>query len=349
MLDIELIDFEISLKKLRENNIILHYFQPNMFSKEKMQEGFKQIEKMKIGLDSEKVKENLKKTIPKNIDPDKFYDFKKAKGVIYTDNNLMKLNLEILTDERFLFYIFPHDYINFDKILNNFNDGVELNKSILEKIDFDFETDILTIDYKKIKINSLQSPPLYMYIVDYIFKNGVKEKHYFSEIFNKDKVKNISKKEIEKSEKIAKKLGDKEWYILNDFVGTSEEIALMEFIASREINFKDKYKEFFLLRNEEVYKIYDFEGGGGFQPDFILFLKGKTDRLHYQIFIEPKADNLIDNDKWKNNFLKQISEKYGDNEILKAENKEYKLIGIPFFNEKNNGEFKKEFEKIIKK
>ena len=105
------------------------------------------------------------------------------------------------------------------------------------------------------------------------------------------------------------------------------------------------------MRNEEVYKIYDFEKGRGFQPDFILFLKGKTE-LYYQVFIEPKGDEYRGEDGtfktgkegWKEKFLQDISEKYAGRDLLKFENQKYKLIGLPFFNTKEKKEFEKEFD-----
>ena len=110
------------------------------------------------------------------------------------------------------------------------------------------------------------------------------------------------------------------------------------------------------MRNEEVYKIFDFEQGRGFQPDFILFLKTKNKNkvgiaeteLYYQIFIEPKGNNLLENDKWKEDFLSQISEKYGFGKVIKAENPNYRLIGLPFFNKNHNSSFKQEYELIVK-
>ena len=46
---------------------------------------------------------------------------------------------------------------------------------------------------------------------------------------------------------------------------------------------------------------------------------------------------------WKEEFLQQITEKYGNGALLKAENKDYKLIGLPFYNEK----LKKDFEEAL--
>ena len=76
---------------------------------------------------------------------------------------------------------------------------------------------------------------------------------------------------------------------MDQFYGTSEEKGLIEFIKETIINLKSKYKEVYLLRNEEQYKIYAFHTGQGFQPDFLLLLKDKED-LYYQVFIEPKGD-----------------------------------------------------------
>ena len=123
-------------------------------------------------------------------------------------------------------------------------------------------------------------------------------------------------------------------------------------------------EQFYLLRNEEVYKIFDFEQGRGFQPDFILFLKTKNKKkvgvveteLYYQIFIEPKGNEFIGDDGtfktgkegWKEKFLEEITEKYGFEKVIKAENPNYRLIGLPFFNKDHNTNFKKEYELITK-
>ncbi|MFN8431858.1 MAG: hypothetical protein U0V04_17885 [Spirosomataceae bacterium] len=108
-------------------------------------------------------------------------------------------------------------------------------------------------------------------------------------------------------------------------------------------NFESQYEKVSLLRNEEVYKIYDFEQGRGFMPDFLLFLKQKEKNLYYQIFIEPKGDQFKDaqgnffgsKEGWKEIFMQQISQKYGQEPYLKAENKDFILYGLPLYNKKN--------------
>lgn len=154
-------------------------------------------------------------------------------------------------------------------------------------------------------------------------------------------------------------LGNK-WYILNHFVGTKEERDLIDFIKSTIDNLNQKYEEIYLLKNEEVYKIYDFKKGRCFQPDFILFLKSKDTKelkkdsfkmkIYYQIFIESKGRHLIEHDQWKDDFLDEISKKYGFKNIIRAENPNYRLIGLPFFNQGNERirkKFEDEFNKLI--
>jgi len=184
----------------------------------------------------------------------------------------------------------------------------------------------------------------------------------FKKFFGEPKTKTIELKPD--SEKITKELENLNWYVLDSFYGTREEKGLIEFIKETMGNLEIKYKEIYLLRNEEVYKIFDFEQGRGFMPDFILFLKTKDKKkvgvveteLYYQIFIEPKGNEFIGDDGtfktgkegWKERFLEEITEKYGFEKVIKAENPNYRLIGLPFFNKDHNTNFKKEYELITK-
>nr|MBC8312719.1 DEAD/DEAH box helicase family protein [Candidatus Cloacimonadota bacterium] len=184
----------------------------------------------------------------------------------------------------------------------------------------------------------------------------------FKKFFSEPKTKTIEADAD--SERIAKELETENWYVLDSFHGTSEEKELIGFIKETIGNLEQKYKEVYLLRNEEVYKIYDFEQGRGFQPDFILFLKTKDKKkvnggfkaeLYYQIFIEPKGNEYIGDDGtfktgkegWKEKFLEEISEKYGFEKVIKAENPNYRLVGLPFFNNDHNSNFKNKYELIV--
>jgi len=175
----------------------------------------------------------------------------------------------------------------------------------------------------------------------------------FSVVFDGTKEKLVEENDADKI--LEKELVEKHWYVLDSFNGTSEEQSLITFLKNTMGNLEDKYEQVFLLRNEEVYTIYDFDKGRGFQPDFLLFLKQKKKNLYYQVFIEPKGDwskditggFAVSKEGWKEKFLDDISAKYGDKNILKIESKEYKLIGLPLYNEKKKNEFRTRYNSIL--
>ena len=181
----------------------------------------------------------------------------------------------------------------------------------------------------------------------------------FKEFFSRVKEKTVDKKNCEASASTANDMKGREWYVLNDFVGTSEEQEFVKFFSGEIWQLEKKYREFYLVRNEEVYKIYNFKDGVGFQPDFLLFLTGVgCDPMHYQIYIEPKGGQWLDKDRsfksgkegWKEDFLAEITERYGINDtakdILQIENDQYRLIGLPFFNKDNNKSFEAGFKEL---
>ncbi len=198
-------------------------------------------------------------------------------------------------------------------------------------------------------------------------------KDFFSKPKSKLIAENIETKNLEN------KLKHADWYALNAFTGTSEEASMIEFIQETVGDLNKECDEFYLLRNEEVYKIYDFKTARGFCPDFILFLKSKDkgefkhnktitrSEKYYQIFIEPKGEQFIGYDNsivgdsidkrtfktgkegWKEEFLEEISKRYGFNEIVEAENPKYRLIGLPFYNTdtKFKAIFGEKFEEVV--
>ncbi|EDK10259.1 hypothetical protein CGSHiHH_08477 [Haemophilus influenzae PittHH] len=66
--------------------------------------------------------------------------------------------------------------------------------------------------------------------------------------------------------------------------------------------------------------------------------------LHYQIFIEPKGEHLVETDRWKKEFLEAITAEYGKDKILQKNTPHYRLIGLPFFTDnQENEQFTKSF------
>jgi len=134
-------------------------------------------------------------------------------------------------------------------------------------------------------------------------------------------------------------LSNKEWYVYNENYGTSEEKYFVQFINGVIDDLKEKYSEIYLIRNANLFKIYRFSDGKAAEPDFVLFLRerGRRKIIQYQLFIEPKGTHLLKTDQWKEDFLKEIEDVY-KLQIL-AENADYKLIGMPFYNENIKSNF----------
>jgi len=167
------------------------------------------------------------------------------------------------------------------------------------------------------------------------------------EIFKDKKIK-IDKDDLERRKLSELDLEKTDWYGQNVFYGTSEEKSFINFISDFIEELKQKYSDIALLRNEKFFQLFDFDEGRAFEPDFVMLLKEKNHKITiYQVFIEPKGEFLIPYEKWKEDFLKKIEgeARIQEDLIIKAENKQFKLIGLPFYNEK----LKKEFEALINK
>ena len=139
-----------------------------------------------------------------------------------------------------------------------------------------------------------------------------------------------------------------DWYAYNDCYGTSEEKALVKYIESISEKLLQKYESFYLFRNERDVRIFSFDNGNAFEPDFVLFLrrKGSTDVYdNIQIFIEPKGENLRKEDKWKEDFLIELKEKAEVRWLTKTDS--YNVWGVPFFTEDKSDDFHNAFDKEI--
>ncbi|WP_291323684.1 DEAD/DEAH box helicase family protein [Desulfonatronospira sp.] len=139
-------------------------------------------------------------------------------------------------------------------------------------------------------------------------------------------------------------VADKDWYVFNANYGTSEEKAFVRMLERQINELQKKHDGIYLIRNERHFKIYSFSDGKPFEPDFVLFLRQTNgDILTYQIFIEPKGKHLKEYDKWKQEFLQEISDKFGKKTLdIKTKQKTIKcrLIGVPFYNNQDENKFK---------
>lgn len=140
----------------------------------------------------------------------------------------------------------------------------------------------------------------------------------------------------------------KEWFAFNTIYGTSEEKAFVRMLDRQMQKLQAQYEEIYLLRNEGHFAIYNFADGQAFQPDFVLFLTQKDGQsLTYQLFIEPKGAHLKTHDQWKADFLKEITTAFGATRILKLEDKKYRLIGVPFYNNDDENQFRASLESAL--
>lgn len=155
-----------------------------------------------------------------------------------------------------------------------------------------------------------------------------------------DKVLKVNKKS-ERADGQQEFVKDKKWYVFNANYGTSEEKKFVKMMETQMDSLSKNYKEIYLLRNELHVKIYNFKDGQAFAPDFILFMKQKDGTaITYQIFIEPKGAHLKETDRWKEELLKEIKEKFKDKVITFSSSKNFKITGVPFYNNEEENAFK---------
>ena len=135
------------------------------------------------------------------------------------------------------------------------------------------------------------------------------------------------------SEHLKVNLQDEDWFVFTDNFGTSEEKEFVAYFKEHVQDLKNKYEKVYLIRNERQLKLFSFNGGERFEPDYVLIMTKQNGNItdQYQIFIEPKGSHLIQKDSWKESFLLEI-ESSGIPVKTLVDDNNYKIIGFPFFN-----------------
>lgn len=207
------------------------------------------------------------------------------------------------------------------------------------------------------------------FVIDKVLEIAGKEKkeyygtkefkaHLIQKIFENDKVLQLDSESPRAQNMRDFDFSSRDWFAQNEIWGTSEEESFLRFIDGAIAKLEKKYQDIALLRNEQFFKIYSFENGEPFYPDFVLFLTEKKTKqeVMYQVFIEPKGDQFLDaqntfdqsKESWKQKLLIEI-EKYHTVD-LRIGNKDFRLIGLPFFNEgQNNSTLREKFKEIFDK
>ncbi len=293
------------------------------------------------GLKSEVIIETIKKTfefeefgenvIRSAIDRIEFFKFERLKKYF---PHLKSIN-EFITSTNYLGGIKVRISGPKNKI-NNLTQGVKLEIIL----------DVLKKIYKQIISNTS----------DFIGSETF-EPRLLKQIFRDKKIK-ISIDHFGYNELSNVDLTSKNWFAQTTFYGTDEEQKFITFIDGFIEKLRQKYSDIALLRNERFFQIFDFDEGRAFEPDFLMLLKNENNKIIiYQIFIEVKGDLFKDlngkfdksKEGWKQKFLLEIEKKAQLTEdlIMEMENKDFKLIGLPFYNEKMKKEFEEAFRKAL--
>ena len=191
-----------------------------------------------------------------------------------------------------------------------------------------------TKEFKPVSISKLLSKPIVRQISDDRLQGNA-----YGE--------GISQSDLRVPEQYRLDISSKDWYVYDDNKGTSEEKKFVSYFNSMIETLKKEYDEIYLIRNELVVKLYSFNDGGRFEPDYFLIMKHKkqNDRTDYLcVFIEPKGEHLLLNDKWKNDFLLELENNAIPVKVY-ADDNDYRIWGMPFYNESAT---KTEFDKYLK-
>lgn len=145
-------------------------------------------------------------------------------------------------------------------------------------------------------------------------------------------------------------LSTEDWFVYTDNFGTSEEKAFVAYFRGYVNDLRKTYNRIYLIRNEREFHIYSFEDGERFEPDYVLFLqRDKADGFEQlQIFIEPKGEQLLEKDAWKERFLLQLRRDAIPVTIFVDDNN-YMIWGFHFFNQdKRIKEIDLEFSSLLR-
>lgn len=136
------------------------------------------------------------------------------------------------------------------------------------------------------------------------------------------------------------------WFVYNEAIVDKLERSLIELIQGYVEELQNKYKDVYLIRSDErntKLKLHEFAGDvshyAGFLPDFVLYLANES--YIYQIYIEPKGTQLLDQDQWKEDLLTSISPESVD---VIGENDQVKLYGVKFYVSGDSRNIRKKIE-----
>lgn len=175
-----------------------------------------------------------------------------------------------------------------------------------------------------------------------IVRNYQKERgtNKFVPIAVKDVVKDYNKAIPKLSNKVvseiitSKEMFKEDWFPYDYAIANKLELSLIDEIRRWIDELKQKHKNIYFIRNEETiakWSLHEFENKDikhyeGYMPDFILVLDDGN--VIYQVYMEPKGDQLLDRDAWKQDLLESIKP---ENIKIIGETREVRLYGVKFY------------------
>ena len=266
----------------------------------------------------------------------------------FTFNNLKKYFVGIASTEKFIEMLnsinitVESSYKNFRELTQD--DKLYVVEEILRKIADGFD---------KAENKYYGSDKFEPYPIKKMFSDKIIRKYTVN--YAGDKETGISQKDKIET-KYYENLDAIEWYAYDDNYGTSEEKLLVRALKEVMEDLKENWTDIYLLRNEKAVRIYSFETGQAFEPDFLMFANDKKyGNTSWQIFIEPKGGQFVGGSKefsdgkeaWKEEFLNEITRR--DEARTLVDNSRFRIVGLPFFNEKISKEVVKEKLREINK
>ena len=136
----------------------------------------------------------------------------------------------------------------------------------------------------------------------------------------------------------------KTWYVYDKAILNQLEHRMIKLLDIFMEKLRGKYDDIYVIRNDEKttrFKLKEFDGIRGFMPDFIMLMKDKTEAdIYYQVFLEPKGDDRIIQDAWKERMLADIN----DPDLIVIDSDEnVRLVGIKFFADSQRQAFHDDF------
>lgn len=136
----------------------------------------------------------------------------------------------------------------------------------------------------------------------------------------------------------------KTWYAYDKAILNQLEHRLIKLLDMFMEKLRGKYDDIYVIRNDEKttrFKLTEFNGVRGFMPDFIMLMRDKAAKdVYYQVFLEPKGDDRLIQDAWKECILAAIND---PNLIIIDTDDNVRLVGIKFFADTRRQEFIQDF------